>query len=73
MPVYPGYADDRATFLRLIEACDHCRVIDEVPAVVKYGDGLYCAEHANSELVLDLGRHGFLALPALAFSGADRC
>jgi hypothetical protein len=72
------YADDRATFLRLIDAdfpediCDYCRVIDEVPAVVRYGENLYCSVHAYSELVLDLGRHGSLALPALAFSGADR-
>jgi hypothetical protein len=54
------------------ECCDYCPVIDEVQAVVTYGDNFYCAEHAYSELVLDLGRHGLLALPALAFSGADR-
>jgi hypothetical protein len=73
-----AYQAEQAAILRMLEAdfpteiCDHCPVISEVPAVVKYGDNLYCAEHAYSELVLDLGRHGLLALPALAFSGASR-
>lgn len=72
MPVVPGYADDRAKFMRLLEAdfpediCDLCPVVDEVPAAVRYGDNLYCAVHAFDELVLDLGRHGLFALPAIA-------
>jgi hypothetical protein len=72
---------ERETFLRLLTEpapmvepsfCDFCRADNPNPAAVLYLDEFYCIQHAEALLVLDQGRHGLLALPALAFSGADR-
>lgn len=64
-------ASDRAAFLRLLQAelCGRCKARF---CSVQYDGMTYCGACAFDELVLDLGNHGFLALPALAFSGALR-
>lgn len=69
----PAYRAEREEFIAAltVPVCWKCQDT-ATPPVVIYEDRFWCIRHANDELILDLGRHGELAIPALAFAGLDR-
>lgn len=70
----PGtFATERDRFIAAVTApiCSACED-SATPATVRYEGRLFCAPCAFDELVLDLGRHGRFALPALTYSGLSR-
>lgn len=73
MPGIGTYHTERDEFIAAVTApiCSMCPDA-ATPATVRYEGRLYCAWHAFDELVLDLGRHGYLAIPALSYAGFGR-
>lgn len=73
MPGIGTYHTERDDFIAAVTA-PICRMCPDeaTPATVRYEGRLYCTPCAFDELVLDLGRHGYLAIPALSYAGLCR-